>query len=658
VGILSVQGSDENADGTALRRRIEELDQNLEQALVTAEDAREQAHLLAEERVAMERELAEQRRQIAGLHHRLAQTEAEAAGLRDALGRADSRLRALRRDEANLSEELQTSYEELQVLTEELGRANTDLEQRVEERTAELAEANAALRTREEQLRFAQKCAGAGAWDWDVATNHVTWSPECYDLMGLDGGRDHAPDRLLSAVLAEDRPALQRMLEDTRGQIDDEFRVDFRIRHPGRGVRWVATLGRVAERDPAGRPARVIGLALDLTERKAIEEDLRRARDAAESANRAKTSFLAAASHDLRQPIQAAALYAHVLRASIGSTNPDALEELDLLKASIESLNGMLSGLLDLSRLEAGAVDVAITDFAPGDLMTRLRAEFASLADGSGVDLRCVPSSLGVATDAHLLERVLRNLLANAITHGTPNRGAARGRVLLGCRRRGGSVEFQVWDNGPGIPPGARDAIFEEFRQLKNPERNPTQGFGLGLSIVSRIARLLGLAVSVRSEVGRGSVFCVTVPRARVPAAARPPVPLVLDAAVVAMLKGRTVLLVEDDERIRRGLIMMLKRWGVRVVAVASTEELAALLPRLRTRPHVLLTDYRLPGGSTGRTVVELVRRRWDVPGVIITGDTAPDRLREAKSLGCRLLHKPVEPAELVQALGEVIHSA
>jgi CheY-like chemotaxis protein/anti-sigma regulatory factor (Ser/Thr protein kinase) len=267
--------------------------------------------------------------------------------------------------------------------------------------------------------------------------------------------------------------------------------------------------------------------------------------------------------------------------------------------------------------------------------------------------------TLAVATDPRLLERVLRNLLSNAVTHGSSDgAGKPRRRVLLGCRRRGGAIEFQVWDNGPGIPPEARGAIFEEFRQLKNPERNAAHGFGLGLSIVARIARLLGLEVSVRSEVGRGSVFAIAVPLARTRAVVRPPAPLVLDAAVLAMLKGRTVLLVEDDERIRRGLILILTRWGVRVVAVASVEELATRLPRLRTKPHVLLTDYRLPGGSTGQTVVELVRRRWDVPGVIMTGDTAPERLREAKSLGCPLLHKPVEPAELVQALGEAIHRA
>ncbi|WP_448188023.1 ATP-binding protein [Azospirillum sp. sgz301742] len=658
MNTTSVQDGDR--DHEALCRRIATLDQSLEQALVAAEDAQEEARLLAEERAEAEKELAGLRQQIADLRLRLARTEAEAAGLREALGRADSRLSAIGQEEAYLTEELQTSYEELQVLTEELSRANTDLEQRVDARTAELAQANAALRSREEQLRFAQKCAGAGAWDWEVGTNRLTWSPECYDLMGLDrGGGPPSMERWLSMVLPEDLPAVQRTLKAILTGTDDEICTDFRIRHPRRGVRWIASLGRVTEREPTGRrPARIIGLSLDLSDRKAMEETLRRAKEEAENANQAKTRFLAAASHDLRQPIQAAALYAYVLRASIGS-NPGAVEALDLLKASIESLNGMLSGLLDLSRLEAGAVDVTIVDTTADEVMRRLSAEFHGVAEEVGVELRCVPSTTPVVTDPQLLERVLRNLLSNAIAHGGPHGGAKgdRGRVLLGCRHRGDRLDFQVWDNGPGIPPEARGTIFEEFRQLKNPERNPTHGFGLGLSIVSRIARLLGLEVSVRSEVGRGSVFSIAVPCARTPQAVRPAIS-VFNTTTAAWLKGRTVLLVEDDEAVRLALSMMLKRWGVRVVAVGSTEELATRLPRLRNRPHVLVTDYRLPGGSTGQAVVELVRRRWDVPGVIITGDTAPERLREASSLGCRLLHKPVGPAELVQALGEVMHHA
>ncbi|WP_114861121.1 ATP-binding response regulator [Azospirillum brasilense] len=399
--------------------------------------------------------------------------------------------------------------------------------------------------------------------------------------------------------------------------------------------------------------------------RAAREEELRRAYETAERADRAKARFLSAASHDLRQPIQAAALYTHILRGAVDA-NPAAREAADLLQASIDSLSGMLSGLLDLARLEAGAVDVAVTEFRPDALMRRLAQEFRESAVAEGASLHVHPCGVAVRTDARLLERILTHLLSNAVRHG----GGNGHRVLLGCRRRPAALEFQVWDDGRGIPPDARAAIFEEFHQLDNPERSAAKGFGLGLPLVARMARLLGLTLDLRSEVGRGTVFTVTVPRAtllpepdrRLTAAARAMAAVATSATATATaaspterMKGRRVLLVEDDERVRHAMTMLLKRWGVRVTAIGSAEELADRLPRLRSRPHVVLADHRLPRGQTGRTVAELVRRRWDVPVIIITGDTAPERLREARSIGCRLLHKPVEPGDLAAALDDVM---
>ncbi|MBP2297028.1 ATP-binding response regulator [Azospirillum rugosum] len=643
---------DGDADRASLLRRITELDQGLEQALVTIEDGQEQIHALVEERDGMEAELAAQRAEIAELRGRLTASEETSKALAEALDRSDHRLRKVRSEEHTITEELQASYEELQMMAQQLEEANAELELRVTERTAELAEANAALRCREEQLRFAQQCAKAGSWDWDLTADRMVWSPECYDLLGLDPRSDRPSlDRLLAAVVPDDRPVLRRAVADSVAADSDDVRLEFRVRRPGIGLRWIANIGRVVWRDLKGQPTRITGLAFDTTDRKALEEDLRRAKEVAEAADRAKTRFLAAASHDLRQPIQAASLYTYVLRSSIQEHDTEGAEVLDLLKASIESLSGMLSGLLDLSRLEAGAVEVSVANILPDEMMARLAAEFAAVAGASGVTLRFLHSTAAIATDPRLFERVLRNLIANAIAHG---RRDDRGRVLVGVRRRRNGVEFQVWDTGPGIPESAREAIFEEFRQLHNPARAATQGFGLGLSIVNRIARLLKLEVTVRSQVGRGSLFSVLVPHATGPDVARPAA-AAADTAIAPWLRGRSILLVEDDEQVRRGLTMMLKRWGVRVDAVSSAEELAAKLPRLRRRPHAVLTDYRLPGGGTGRKVVELVRSRWDVPGIIITGDTAPERLREAMSIGCRLLHKPIEPSELMGALGEAM---
>jgi PAS domain S-box len=631
----------------ALKRRIDDLDKNLEQALVAAEDAQAEASVLAEERAGLQTELYAANRRNADLADRLAKAEEEQKELRLSLRHAESQLRGVHRSEEHLNEELRASYEELQILAAELEEANTDLERRIAERTAQLAESEATLRLITDNIPAQISC-------FDRAQRCIFANPEQARFRGTTREallgrtmRDHLGER----VYARLRPYVERALAGEAVTFEDKEPDKF---GPGRDC-WTEE-NYIPRRAPDGTVDGFFTLVLDITERKLAEEALTRAKEAAETANRAKTRFLAAASHDLRQPIQAAALYAHVLRASLPS-DPMAEEALELLKACIDNLNGMLSGLLDLSRLDAGAVDVRIVDFVPDALMQRLAAEFHGVAQVPGLELRCVAASTPVATDPQLLERILRNLLSNAITHGAPaDTTGRRGRVLFGCRRRGSRVEFQVWDRGPGIPDDAQDSIFEEFRQLKNPERNPTQGFGLGLSIVSRIARLLGLEVSVRSTVGRGSVFSVTVPCGRAAQPVHSGAPSA-DADQGPWLKGRTVLLVEDDERVRRGLSMMLKRWGARVVDVASVEELAAALPRLPRRPHVMLTDYRLPGGATGGTVVELVRRRWDVPGVIITGDTAPERLREARSLGCHLLCKPVEPAELVQALTRAMHA-
>ncbi|MBK3736080.1 response regulator [Azospirillum brasilense] len=644
----SIHAGDEarESERESLLKRVAELDRSLEQALVTAEDAQEEARLLAADRLQLEEEMTAQRHEIAALRERLTLSETRRAELRDALEESDQRLNTLRRDESHLSEELQTSYEELQVLTEELEEANADLERRVEERTVQLAESERRFRTLFEAMDEGFLLADV-LFDGDRATDvlYLEMNPAAQRMTGED---------FVGRRLREISPAFEDHWYEVFGRAARDGEPTRTELYAGPLEKWISFY---VFKVGAPEQRRIAVIFRDVTERKRTQEQLKRAKEAAEAANRAKTKFLAAASHDLRQPIQAAALYAHVLLGSVGA-DPIAQESLNRLKASIDSLNGMLSGLLDLSRLEAGVIEVSVTDFSPTALMTRLAEEFRGVAEASSIELRCRPSRLAVCTDPHLLERMLRNLLSNAIAHGRPKgtdgKGMdGRGRVLVGCRRRADGVEFQVWDNGPGIPEDAREAIFEEFRQLKNPERNATQGFGLGLSIVSRIAHLLGTEVTLRSWVGSGSVFSVTVPYARKPATGAAAVPAV---SREPRLKGRTVLLVEDDEQVRRSMTMMLKRWGLRVVAVSSAGELAATLPSLR-RPHVVLTDYRLPGGDSGRSVVELVRQRWPVPGIIITGDTAPERLREAMSLGCRLLHKPVLPADLAGALGEVLPS-
>lgn len=650
-----------------LRRRLSDLDREREQALVAAEDAREEALRLAQERDDLQRELLDR---TGSLHESLArveQREAEIARLRAELTRSTGSLQASRSDTLTMGEELQVAIEELQVMTEDLEeanetlrRTNEDLERRVDERTAQLSAAIGALRSSEERLRVAQKCAGAGIWDWDIVNDRTTWSPEYYDLLGRDPADFPAShENWLVSMHPDDRPLARQAMADALsrdGSIED-FRLEFRVVHPDKGERWLTGLGQVIHGED-GQPVRMAGLVIDITERRRMEEDLHRAKEAAENANQAKTRFLAAASHDLRQPIQAATLYLELLRRRV--RDDGARDVLDRLSASIDGLRSMLGGLLDLSRLEAGVIKPVVVDFVPKELMTRLAAEFKAQAERAGIDLRWQSCSRPVSTDPHLLERVLRNLVANAITHNE------RGRVLLACRHRSAGVEFQVWDTGPGIPPQYLDSIFEEFRQLDNPERNSTRGFGLGLAIVARIVRLLDLKLTVRSTVGRGSVFSILVPVARsVPPSPAEPgdrVPLAAGLAdanpvVANLVEGRLAILVEDDAFVREALSGVLESWGLRVLATGSPEDLERQLAGMETAPNLVIADYRLPSGATGRSVIELVRRRWPVPAIILTGDTAPERLREAQACGCRLLHKPIEPMELARTLEGILRN-
>ncbi len=515
---------------------------------------------------------------------------------------------------------------------------------------------------RDLRLHLALVLAGAGLWDWDVERGTLSWSPECHDLYGLPPGRvEPSPEGWLAVMLPDDRPAARAALERARQPDAGDFQVEFRIHHPVKGVRWFSGRGRVLARDGDGRPRRLAGLVIDVTAARRMQDDVDRARGAAEQASHARTRFLASVSHDLRQPIQAAALYGEVLRRQMarGQGREAVLETAGLLQSSIGTLHAMLDGLLDLARLEAGVIEPSVIDFDPDPLLFRLASEALADAEASGVELRFRPCGLPISTDPRLLDRILRHLVANAIKHGAGQRtgqrtgGRTGGVVLVIGRRRDGHALFQVWDNGPGIPPEHLDSIFEEFRQLGNPERNAAKGFGLGLSIVAGMAGLLGLRVGVRSVVGRGSVFTVAVPLAR-SAVATLPVTAAAEAAVPD-LGGRLALVVEDDDAVRTGLRLTLEGWGAVVVTARSPDDLAPKLDGLAAEPDLLIADYRLPGGATGRAVVEMVRRRWAVPAVIITGDTDPERLREARSIGCRLMHKPVQPRELAETLAEVM---
>lgn len=365
------------------------------------------------------------------------------------------------------------------------------------------------------------------------------------------------------------------------------------------------------------------------------------AQHAAEDASRAKSVFLASASHDLRQPLHAMGLFL----VSLGRTGLD--ERQRQLLAHIEASSGaareMLNSLLDFSKLEAGVITPRARAFRLQPLLHKLENEFAPQAEARGLVYRTRDTTVTLDGDPTLVELVLRNLIANAIRY-TP-----QGGVLVACRKRGVRATIEVWDTGIGIPAAQHRDIFREFHQLGNPERDQRKGLGLGLAIVEGLARTMQTRVTLASSPGQGSVFRFSMPQTcdspedlAHPIAARP-------------LDGLHVLVIDDDEAIRSAMSELLSTWRCECRTVESEEQALAALTSFT--PGLVLADYRLRGHSTGQQALDAIRHRLGrhVPAIIITGDTAADRLRTAHASGTALLHKPVVPQELQAAIDTLL---
>lgn len=367
----------------------------------------------------------------------------------------------------------------------------------------------------------------------------------------------------------------------------------------------------------------------------------------AEQANAAKTRFLAAASHDLRQPIHALGLLFATLADRVRDER--AAPVLKQIDGAVDAIDSMLNSLLDISKLDAGVVRPEIGPVDLGELLERVDNEHQPVATVTGNQLRVRPSSAVVRSDATMLQRILANLVSNALRY------TVNGRVLVGARKRGGSIRIEVYDNGPGIPSHALEDIFLEFHQLGNPERDRRKGLGLGLAIVKRLADLLGHKIEVRSIVGRGSRFSVTLPLSASPR--RGETHPASAAAVGADLHGKRVLVLDDDGSVLEAMRNLLEGWGCEVLTTATPEEAEAGIAAGSRLPDMLIVDYRLRQHASG---IETIGRLHQVaghrvPALVITGDTAPDRLREAQESGYPLLHKPVKPAQLRAVVRQLI---
>ena len=387
--------------------------------------------------------------------------------------------------------------------------------------------------------------------------------------------------------------------------------------------------------------------ALELRfENAALADGLRAQKHVAEQNNLAKSRFLAAASHDLRQPVHALGMFVGALRSH--DLAPKSAELAEHMDASIASLDGLFTALLDVSRLDAGVIESRPATMELQPMFARIRRDLAAEAEAKGVRLVFAATSASVRSDPVLLERVMRNLVGNAVRY------TDAGAVLVGCRRRGKRLSLEVWDTGRGIAPEQQEVIFEEFYQVAGKTSDGGAGLGLGLAIVRRLTSLLEHPMTIWSQPGTGSVFRVQVPRVATPR--RLGVELA-PAAPPANPASALILAIDDEAVVRTAMAELLGSWGHRVIPAAGAE---AALAALKGGPHagiivpdLIVCDFRLGHGETGLHAIARLQAASGVriPAILLTGETAPEKLREAQGGGYPLLHKPLAPGRLRAAV-------
>jgi len=374
-------------------------------------------------------------------------------------------------------------------------------------------------------------------------------------------------------------------------------------------------------------------------------DQLTRQKEKAEKANIAKTKFLAAASHDLRQPLHAMGLFLGILEDKVEKEEQKAIVQ--KTQKSSEALNDLLDSLLDISKLDAGVVQVDSKPFPVNNLLVSLKDEFAVSASEKHLKIRFVETKLWLDSDYRIVERIMRNLISNAIryTHS--------GGIVVGCRRIEGKLLLAVYDTGIGINEDDIQIIFDEFHQLHNPERDRSRGLGLGLAIVKRLAKLINMPLWTKSVQGVGSSFGLIMPRYENTSAQ---VSLTDTTKSNAVFDGICVLVIDDEEAVRESLTELLRSWHCEVIASASGAEAVRMIENVSVRPDIILADYRLRDNETGIDVIQRVNSLYsdsEIPAIIITGDTAPDRIKEVESSGYKILNKPVSPVVLRALLAE-----
>ncbi len=561
----------------------------------------------------LERELAATRRDLdAALTSVEASTQEQSAINEEAL--------SINEEYQSTNEELLTSKEELQSLNEELTALNSQLQETLER-----------SRMTSNDLQNVLFSTDMATLFLDTHLNIRFFTPATRALFTLIHSDIGRPLTDLQALSVDDA-----LHDDALRVLENSLPIEREVR-----TRNGAWFNRriLPYRTHDNGVAGVVITFTDITERKNISGTLLVAQRSAEHANVAKSRFLAAASHDLRQPMQTLALINGLLAKAVET--PAARALLRKLEDTTTAMTGILNTLLDINQLDAGIIQPDFVSYPINDMLLKIEREFADIAASRGLTLRHVPCGLFIRTDPRILEQVLRNLVSNALKYTN------RGGVLLGCRRRGAKLSIEVWDTGLGIPQSELVAIFEEYHQLDNQGRQRSRGLGLGLSIVRRLAELLDHKVTVRSVHLKGSVFAIDADIAAPPA----PAPEMVDQPAVERdrpVTGR-VLVIEDDPDIRQLLEMFLREEGHEVAVAADGHAAIALIGAKTIAPDLILADYNLPSGDDGLEVATRLKRMLGRPVAVIiaTGDISAETMRRVAATNCVQINKPMKLGDL-----------